>query len=89
MSSNLTAEHLRQAIHHTIASNSIVVNQWLANEPGNWGFLAGKAVLACRDQVGRRLTDLERRMVWQELWNALTELRLAQRGGREEGLLGS
>ncbi len=89
MSSNLTAEQLRQAIHHTIAGNSIVVNQWLANEPGSWGFLAGKAVLACRHQVGRRLTDLERRMVWQELWYALTELRRAQGGEREEGLLGS
>ncbi|GEM_PF-1089737 len=89
MSGDLTAEQLREAIHLTIASNSIVVNRWLANDPGSWGFLAGQAVLACRHQAGRTLTDLERRMVWQELWNALTERRRAQGGDREEDLLGS
>ena len=31
--------------------------------------------MACRENVGRTLTDHERRMVWHELWESLTKLR--------------
>ena len=44
---------------------------WLRNEPGQWGFLAGQAVLAVRGLIGRRLTDAERRWVWHRMWQTL------------------
>ena len=48
---------------------------WLKDEPGSWGFLAGHAVRACRQQKGAALTDLERRVVWHRLWQLLTRLK--------------
>lgn len=48
---------------------------WMKDEPGSWGFLAGRAVLACREQKGEALTDPERRIVWHRLWQLLTELK--------------
>ena len=74
---NLTLGHFREAIRLTIEGNSPMVKQWLEDRPGSWGFMAGKAVLAYRLRVGRRLTDLERRAVWHELWNFLSELKRA------------
>ena len=72
---NKLAALVRGAIGLTIESNPLVVKDWLADRPGCWGFLAGQAVMACRENVGRTLTDHERRMVWQELWESLTKLR--------------
>ena len=74
--SSLTQHQVRDAISLTIESNPLVVQDWLADRPGCWGFLAGQAVMACRDNVGRTLTDHERRMVWHELWESLTKLRI-------------
>ena len=51
------------------------VNGWLRNEPGQWGFLAGQAVLAVRRLIGRRLNDAERRWVWHRMWQTLEERR--------------
>ncbi len=48
---------------------------WMKDEPGSWGFLAGKAVLACRESKGGSLTDQERRMVWHRMWLLLSELK--------------
>ena len=73
--SSLTEHQLRDAIDLTVESNPTVVRDWLADRPGCWGFLAGKAVMACRKNVGRVLTDHERRIVWHELWGALTKLK--------------
>ena len=47
----------------------------MAGRAGAWGFLAGKAVVAYRQGLGRRLTDLERRRVWRVLWESLSELK--------------
>ena len=74
--SSLTQHQVRDAIGLTIESNPLVVKDWLADRPGCWGFLAGQAVMACREIVGRTLTDHERRMVWHELWESLTKLRI-------------
>ena len=74
--SSPTQQQLGDAIHLTIEGNPSMVRDWLADRPGCWGFLAGKAVMACRENVGRILTDDERRMVWHELWEALTKLRI-------------
>ncbi|MFN8556104.1 MAG: hypothetical protein U0531_01690 [Dehalococcoidia bacterium] len=44
---------------------------WLANEPGAWGYLAGQAVLAERRRLRCPLSERERRIVWQTLWDRL------------------
>lgn len=36
--------------------------------PGAWGKLAGLAVIAHRDKLGRKLEEPERRAVWDALW---------------------
>lgn len=36
--------------------------------PGAWGRLAGLAVIAHRERLGRRLEDRERRAVWDAVW---------------------
>jgi hypothetical protein len=65
---------LAEAVRETIVGNPEMVRAWLLNEPGSWGFLAGRAVLAYRDKRGRKLTDMERRAVWDLLWRTLTRL---------------
>lgn len=51
-----------------IRDNRQKVVGWMAGEPGCWGFLAGKAVAACRAQMKRPLAEDERRLVWRRLW---------------------
>ena len=51
-----------------IRDNREQVAGWMGGQPGCWGFLAGKAVVACRTQLGRSLADEERRLVWSRLW---------------------
>lgn len=72
---DLTDERLFKVIAQTIESNASMFRGWLENRPGSWGVLAGKAVIACRQKLGRRLTGDERRKVWHELWRALTEMK--------------
>jgi hypothetical protein len=62
---------LADAVAATIAANPEQIARWLAGEPGAWGFLAGRGVLAYRDRLGRSLTQAERRHAWEELWRAL------------------
>ena len=50
---------------------------WLRQEPGAWGALASAAVLAERRRRGRSLSDAERRLVWQRLWERLLVIRQA------------
>ncbi len=56
-------------------AHAMTVAAWLRDEPGSWGALAGQAVLATRRALGRRLSDPERRIVWQAMWDRLTALR--------------
>ncbi len=51
------------------------VRAWLRDEPGSWGYLAGQGVLAWRRQLGRPLTDSERRLVWRHFWRLLSYLK--------------
>ncbi|HEY8600431.1 MAG TPA: hypothetical protein VIL85_18485 [Thermomicrobiales bacterium] len=60
------------------AEHSGLVAAWLRDEPGSWGALAAQAVLATRRALGRRLSDAERRIVWQALWDRLTAIRHIQ-----------
>jgi hypothetical protein len=64
----ITVEALDPVLTSVICNNQEKVLGWLRNEPGCWGFLAGKAVAACRQQAGRPLTEPERRLVWSRLW---------------------
>ena len=58
-----------------IRDNQDKVQGWMRAEPGCWGFLAGKAVTACRGQLKRPLADQERRLVWHRLWSSLEQLK--------------
>ena len=58
-----------------IRENPEQVMGWMTDKPGSWGFLAGRGVLACRDHLGRSLSDLERRRVWDRLWRLLERLK--------------
>ncbi len=51
---------------------------WMRREPGCWGFLAGKAVVSCRQAMGRPLEDGERRLVWHRLWWLLERIKEGQ-----------
>jgi hypothetical protein len=66
-----------ETIAAVIAAYPERVADWLAGRPGAWGFLAARAVLAERGRLGRRLSDTERRAVWQALWDRLLALRPA------------
>ena len=67
---------VEEAVRLTIENNVSTVGDWVGDQPGSWGFLAGKAVIACRQKLGRKLTDHERRAVWHLLWDRLVELKL-------------
>jgi len=69
---------LEEAIEITLSANELLVKRWLADTPGAWGALAGKAILARRRLVGRRLTEDERRLVWSALWDRLSQIKRAR-----------
>jgi hypothetical protein len=54
-----------------LAEHAATVAAWLRDEPGSWGTLAGQAILATRRVLGRSLSDAERRIVWQAMWDKL------------------
>jgi len=59
----------------TLTEQARLVAAWQRDEPGSWGALAGQAIIATRRALGRGLSDVERRIVWQRLWDQLTALR--------------
>lgn len=61
-----------------LAAHPPFVDAWLTNQPGTWGALAGQGIIATRCALDRPLTDTERRIVWQTLWDHLTLLRSAR-----------
>ena len=71
----LEMDSLNSLLAGIIRDNPDQVQGWMADEPGCWGFLAGKAVTAYRGQLRRPLADPERRQVWCLLWSALEELK--------------
>lgn len=75
MTSPLTDIDLDTVLASVLAEQAATVDAWLRDEPGSWGALAGQAVLAARRALGRRLTEPERRIVWQALWDRLCERR--------------
>ena len=72
-------ENLGPLLLNLVQENSEKVAGWIKGEPGCWGFLAGKAVAACRSSAGRSLSGGERRLVWNRLWGLLEQIK-AQAG---------
>ena len=70
---------LDRLLREIIVAHPERVDGWIRNEPGQWGFLAGQAVLSVRRLIGRRLTDAERRWVWHRMWQTLE----GERGRRQ------
>jgi len=68
-------ENIEVVLDQVINENKDAVDQWMSNKPGSWGAIAGKAVIAARSQLGRSLTETEKRTVWQTLWNKLMKKR--------------
>ena len=64
----LTNERLDPVLTRLVREEQDKVVGWLRDEPGCWGYLAGKAVAACRDLLARPLEEGERRLVWDRLW---------------------
>ena len=54
-------------------SHAATVADWRRSEPGAWGALAAQAILATRRALGRRLTEGERRVVWERMWRLLSD----------------
>ena len=71
----LDPDILGPLLESVIRENREKVLGWVNGEPGSWGFLAGKAVTACRSEAGRTLSDGERRMVWNRLWAFLEQIK--------------
>ena len=69
----LDLETLDRLLSSVISGHPEKVVGWISDEPGCWGFLAGKAVVECRYQIGRALTDQERRLAWRRLWLLLEQ----------------
>ena len=67
-SNQLELANLDPMLAGIIRDNGEQVAGWMSGQPGCWGFLAGKAVVASRAQWGRALADGERRLVWSRLW---------------------
>ena len=70
-----TLEQLVTILGGVVRENQGKVVGWMRDEPGCWGFLAGKAVQASRDWLGRPLDDGERRLVWDRLWWTLENIK--------------
>ena len=68
-------ESLDQVLVNLITSDKDKVISWVREEPGSWGFLAGKAVTAYRTELERSLTEKERQIVWARLWSFLENLK--------------
>lgn len=71
----LDQETLDRLMLEVIRENPGQVVGWMTDKPGSWGFLAGQGVLACRKNLGRSLSELERRRVWDRLWWLLEQLK--------------
>ena len=70
-----SAKSLDALLVGVINGNRDRVVGWMNEEPGSWGFLAGRAVLACKEFKGAPLTESERREVWGRMWELLTVIK--------------
>lgn len=68
-------EDISLILNKIVEEDKELVNNWLAVKPGSWGALAGKAIVAVQRHLDRRLTETEKRIVWQLMWNKLMKMR--------------
>ena len=66
---------LDRVLVNVITSDKDKVISWIREEPGSWGYLAGKGVTAYRTELDRSLTEKERQIVWARLWSFLENLK--------------
>ena len=71
----LDLESLDRVLVNVITGDKDKVISWVREEPGSWGYLAGKAVTAYRTELDRSLTEKERQIVWSRLWSFLEGLK--------------
>lgn len=64
-------KEIGQLLDRVIEENRVLVDNWLAEKPGSWGALSGKAIVAITRHLGRSLNDEEKHAVWQMLWDKL------------------
>ena len=69
----LTDLDLDTTLRPILASHATTVEAWQRNDPGAWGALAAQAILATHQALGRKLTEGERRVVWDAMWRLLAE----------------
>ncbi len=48
---------LALGVEGALAANAAAVERWRHGERGAWGHIAGQAVLACRRELGRAVSD--------------------------------
>ena len=72
----LDPEILGPSLENVVRENREKVVGWIKGQPGCWGFLAGKAVAACRSKAGRSLSEGERRAVWSRVWALLEQIKV-------------
>ena len=65
---SVTNEAIDPLLVEVVNGNQDKVIGWMQGQPGAWGFLSGQAVSSVRESAGRRLTDMERRLVWSRTW---------------------
>ena len=71
----LNVDDLDSVLARVIRDHQDKVVDWMKEEPGCWGFLAGQAVAGCRKQAGRSLSEQERQLVWSRLWWLLENIK--------------
>lgn len=62
-------EAVLASARETVAADEELAAAVRARTAGAWGRLAGLAVIAHRERLGRRLNDAERRAVWDAVWH--------------------
>lgn len=68
-------DNIKHILDAVIEENRALVEHWIAGKPGSWGALAGKAIVAVTRHMNKSLTNEEKRIVWQLLWDRLVKIK--------------
>lgn len=63
---------IAEAIARAARDHADLVTAAARGQPGAWGALAAKGVVAYRELAGRKPTEAERRAIWAGLWAHVT-----------------
>ena len=78
---SLNNDEIDRILVDVVNDNQDKVVAWIKGESGSWGFLAGQAVVTVRGHAGRDLADIERRLVWSQMWSLLEGVKARIYGG--------